>query len=292
MNMDVRSKSDWISYVQTAQLDAGEFLKVKNVNPAKVEQVKQSHWYPFRPVILNYTDNSWNWGSWGRPVTQIHHHHYNQPATSQTSRKEREEEKKQKEAEFARIVGSILVIAGGFLTGLLYTTYSRYNQTHNNTVAVDKELDRAFNSRMIPNPFPGRAVKTLLGEQKLIDSRNIGRVRNYGLAALTFTSGAAAMATGGFAVIPAYILAGKIATIASLAFAAINCGLHWYDKEDNRKSYEKIIVQADSVLTQLHALNEDLTTPQQAYQNYSTQDKLYPDLSEYFQKASAPNFDQ
>ena len=285
MNMDVKSKSDWISYIQTAQLDAGEFLKVPNVNVGKVQQVKQSHWYPFRPIILNYTDNSWNWGSWGRSTTHIHHY----PAPSKTTRKEREEEKKQEQANLAKVVGSIMLIAGGFLTGLLYTTYNRYYQTFKNTVAVDKELDKAFNSRTMPNTFPGSQVKKILVEQKQIDSRNINRVRNYGIAALAFTAGGAAMVAGGFAVIPAYITAGKIAALVAAAFAAINCGLHWYDKEDNRKSYTSILSVADTVLSQLYALNENLTAPQQAYQSsYPAQERLYPDLSEYFRNASAP----
>lgn len=264
------SKTFWTRYITTAQYEAGQILNAKVSEAAYAK--KSQHIAPdCRPIVLNYTDRSWNWDWSSRQTTVVH------PPRPQVMTAE--EEKKEQRAHRAKIAGSLISIGGAFLAGYTYQAYAR----HNKTLQITQEVYNA--SRSIPGSPAKTPIKSLVYHQLQIDQLNCAKVNNYFYATIALLTGGALIATGGFAVIPWMITAGEVTLVASAIIAALNLGLHWNDGDEIRKYAAAIaghkgqhgIGLADDALIKMINLDERMlevraSAPPPPYE------ALYPDL--------------
>jgi hypothetical protein len=277
--IDPLSKQFWTNYVTTAQYSMGQELHAE-VNQKVYDRATQNHVISstYRPLIINYTDKSWNW-DWSTKTTTIV-----QPTAAAPEKKKTDKEKNEESAKWAMIIGPIVAIAAAFASGYAWKAYSRQTQTANYTNEVQAQ---AFNA--LPRTPVRQSILQLLDHQSQIDSMNSSKITNYFYASIALLIGGGTLAAGGFAAVPMLITAGYVILVASAVIALANLGYHWNDQADLRPHYiaiagdkdQRVQGLADVILNQLTTCEENMQSSYEvppAYSPLRGYAPLYPDL--------------
>ncbi len=252
MTIKIQSKKFLEDYTITAQANAGTDLNI-DPNPAEFDRVKHQISAEYRPIILNYTDQSWNWDLsshlHGVSVAPL-------PSSAPKTEKERKEAEEEARANRAKWLGFLIAGISAFLTGKTWTSYRRYTNTFSYTQKVHQAVTEYLSQEQKPEVYSD--FKSLVDRQLKVDSLNAGKAKSYFLAALGTFIGGGVLAVGGFAVIPWVITAGQVILVVSVTFALFNLGVHWDDKATIRQHNQEIVKLANQILVMLLACDDDM----------------------------------
>lgn len=233
----------WLEFVAASQVEAREFLG----KPVSRSAPKSLNWLPtaissYRPVHLHYVDNRLNLdlSSHRTIVVQAH------PKT--------EKEKQEEEAKGASILGTIAMAVSGFLLGKGYATY----QAQSAALETSSEIVQGFKSNSLPTNLV-LELRQYAENINKIDQLRFSWTQKKMLILVGAFLGGAMLAAGGFAMIPAWITAGKVALVITAVFGAVALGLHWEDNDKIKRIYEGDICRKGQLLYQRLLLNEPLT---------------------------------
>ena len=195
--------------------------------------------------------NNWDWST-----TNITNH-YHGSAPGRASKEEKEEDS----ARTAAIVGSILAVLGAGLVGFTYSLVSTQRAALHQMHEVREILLRNVSKGKVDNVSEPvlEQFGALVDAQIAIDELNTGKITNYFFATMGLLAGGAALAAGGFWMIPCLMTAGKVTLLLSAMGAALNFGSHFNDGTIISKCYEAILGNpnkrieglADSILSSL-----------------------------------------
>ncbi len=244
MSVSFFSKNSLEEYVRTAEFRAGRALNLpvlRHVNDAFVQRhINPSHC----PLVLNYTDRSWNWDWSSRPTTIIQ----SAPAAPK-SEKEKEEERLSK----WKVIGGILTIGAA---GLFAFTLKPALRTYQ-TVQKTREASREALPPALTAPMK-HALRTLIKNELEIDETLYDKTRSYAIAAFGCLASAAAITIGAFAAASALITAGQILLIASVAAGVFATVYYWNTDQELSSSYQNVVRSAQVLLQGLPHYNDHM----------------------------------
>ena len=271
--ININSKAFWNNYVLTAQYDAGQNLGAQ-ANQQLLQEARDNNRIApiYRPVIINYT----------APLFDFSSHVINQ-ARPQTA-----EEREQERADWAKVLGSIVTVAGAAIFALIYKNYATSTETLAYTQDVNRQIAewRGHPSALLKD------IYHLTEAQLRVDELNASRISKYTLAALGVLASGVLMAIGGFAAVGALITIGQIALVASGVFAAVTFATHLDDEQVLRGNYEIIAGRArapamqglaDKILRALPGVGDDMQPA-----SYDRPPQYVPLFPELFQADAPP----
>ena len=227
MAVNTHFQKSFQSFVAECAVEASSFLRSE-----EMPKVLTPPSGPSTQIIYVHRQSFsfWDYMIFSSGPREVHHHHYNQPvAVPRRSEQEQENDR----AQMAKVVGTIVVFVGAFFVGLTYGKFSHAKQMLNHTEEMGRQIIH------LPSNIRSDA-RTLVRAQTQIDSLKYSKARNYFLSAIGVLIGGGLLVGGGFASMGILVSVGYITTIASAVFALLNCGLHWSDNDQIRRTSQAI----------------------------------------------------
>ncbi|PWU15077.1 MAG: hypothetical protein C5B45_03260 [Chlamydiae bacterium] len=309
---------DWLIRVDT-QYDQETPEKVKKADSACAEQTLQDSkiyniFFSSSPMFsrpqpaasrgwfssgdTNTANNSYN-------TTHIHNttHVYNASVGSSSDFEEEsvKDAKGAKEKKTDWKAVAALGVVSTAVAGISIFVYARLSKATEGAINYLENTKRVQQWSMASSDSNISTINRIAQTQTQIDQRAVDKITNYKYSILTSLVGTLAVAGGGITILttaaPLFATAGTAAVVAggvlnsiAVIYAAYNCGMHWSDEEDGKKSFNGVRSLIPDLLKAFNPNTQPQNyyipaTPQQSGSFYSYNLREY---SEHFEEERTP----
>ncbi len=184
--------------------------------------------------------------------TKIVHIHNNEQSSTKT-----EKEKKEENANFSKVIGSVITVIGSFFAGYVYRSYGQQKAALHATEAFDKILQENQAHPLFED------LHAFVIHKLSIDTLNATRINGYALSTLGIVISGGFLALGGFTAASSLITIGQIFLLGSSGTAAYTLGAHWNSGKKIQHHYRAIFGEGGNSLgsrikEQLESYTEDM----------------------------------
>jgi len=250
MTIRVDNKEWWQKFTTTALDDAGQYFEVVADKALRDKERAEGRIdASYRPIILNYTDRSWNWDFSSRVTNTV--------VVKKESKEtlEAKEKREEEEAETrAKVIGVGSLLGALGILGWAYRHYERHQQT----VQYTEEVRGKLLAYQPIHPDLKDDLLQLVWRLQTIDTLSRDKMQWYVRAACVGVAGGISLVLGGFRVTPFWtIKMGYLGAIAAAAAGVFNLAYRWGNGEEIKKHY-RVILGGNGTKGLAHMILENL----------------------------------